>query len=525
MTAVTTPTGISPSSRAARSANARSAAPPSAESGRTTRAFGPTIEPDDVRHDEPDEADQAAHRDRRGRHERGQREQDRPLPPDVDAEMDGRLLAEEKPVERASPKQDEDGADRNERHRARELAPRRRVEAAEQVREDLAEGRARQVHRHREPGGQQRPDRIAGEQQRRQRRQAADPRQAVDGEDRRQGADEGQHVDQTEAEERQADRDHDRDRRPERRPGRGSRARTDRRAGCAAGPGTSPRRPRARPRRPSRSGPAAGAGPRRSSPSRPTKPDRRGFRTAARRGCRACRPARSRRCPARRRAPARPPGRRSPRPRGGLDADGRGRSRRRLVAGTRARRRSSWSAALLRARPMPPGTAMSADDGAPGMSASGWIATASSLRPSTRRGPGRVMTTSSTGRIWPSLTAVMTFQPGRAATASAVAPYAASPRRMTSGSAVTSVSSGISKLVVLPVVIGCAAGELDHLGEERVVGGGVDLAGRVQLVEDPRLLERRSSPRRPGRSRPASKSSGPLPRPIVRPPRRSARCR
>ena len=49
MTAVTTPTGISPSSRAARSAKASSAAPPSADSGRTSRAFGPTMQPHDVR--------------------------------------------------------------------------------------------------------------------------------------------------------------------------------------------------------------------------------------------------------------------------------------------------------------------------------------------------------------------------------------------------------------------------------------------------------------------------------------------
>ena len=54
---------------------------------------------------------------------------------------------------------------------------------------------------------------------------------------------------------------------------------------------------------------------------------------------------------------------------------------------------------------------------ADGTSASGWIAAREVRRPSTRRGPGRVTMMSSIGRIAPSLTAVMTSQPGRAATA------------------------------------------------------------------------------------------------------------
>ena len=72
----------------------------------------------------------------------------------------------------------------------RQPAPRGAVEAAEQVGEDLAQRRARQVHRHRQAGGEQRPDRIAGQQQARQRRQAADPRQPVDRGDRRERPDE-----------------------------------------------------------------------------------------------------------------------------------------------------------------------------------------------------------------------------------------------------------------------------------------------------------------------------------------------
>src|SRR6185312_9851450 len=53
---------------------------------------------------------------------------------------------------------------------------------------------------------------------------------------------------------------------------------------------------------------------------------------------------------------------------------------------------------------------------------SGWIATARAISPSARRGPGRVITTSSAGRIAPVLTAVIVPQPGRLATISGVVP-------------------------------------------------------------------------------------------------------
>ena len=52
------------------------------------------------------------------------------------------------------------------------------------------------------------------------------------------------------------------------------------------------------------------------------------------------------------------------------------------------------------------------------------------------------------------MTAVIVSQPGRALTISAVVPYAPSPRTMTSGSAATSVSSGMLKTFGSPVVIG-----------------------------------------------------------------------
>ena len=66
--------------------------------------------------------------------------------------------------------------------------------------------------------------------------------------------------------------------------------------------------------------------------------------------------------------------------------------------------------------------AAEAPGAADGRFASGWIAAASARSPSTSRGPGRVITTSSTGLIAFALTAVITFQPGRLATMSAVVP-------------------------------------------------------------------------------------------------------
>ena len=67
---------------------------------RTTRtaagpacAFGPDQEPDEVRHDEPHEPDQAGDRDARGGDQRGEGEQDRALAADVDAEVRRGLLA------------------------------------------------------------------------------------------------------------------------------------------------------------------------------------------------------------------------------------------------------------------------------------------------------------------------------------------------------------------------------------------------------------------------------------------------
>ena len=96
---MTTPTGTSPTSRATRSAAVRSAAPTSAERGTTRRAAGPADQPDDVGHDQPDEADESGDRDPGGGGQRGQGQEDAPLALDVDPEVAGRRVAQEHPVQ------------------------------------------------------------------------------------------------------------------------------------------------------------------------------------------------------------------------------------------------------------------------------------------------------------------------------------------------------------------------------------------------------------------------------------------
>ena len=102
-----------------------------------------------------------------------------------------------------------------------EAGPAGGVEAAEQVREDLAELGAGQVHGHREPRRQQRPDRVPGEEQARQRGKAGRARQLVDRVDREQRPDERECLEQPELEDRDPDRDEHRDRGAEGGPGRG----------------------------------------------------------------------------------------------------------------------------------------------------------------------------------------------------------------------------------------------------------------------------------------------------------------
>ena len=150
-----------------------------------------------------------------GRDQAGQAEQDGPLAADVDPEVGGGLLAEQEPVERAGPGEDGDRGQQDDRRRQRELEPRGALEAAEQEEEDLAEVRPRQVHRHRQPGGEERADGVAGEEQARQRGERPGPAEAVDRDDRDQRPDEREQLDQPELEDDDPDRDEDRDRRAE----------------------------------------------------------------------------------------------------------------------------------------------------------------------------------------------------------------------------------------------------------------------------------------------------------------------
>ena len=145
---------------------------------------GPEQQPHAMRHDEPDEPDEAGHRHRRAGQERGRRH-DQPLRRlDVDAERRGSLLSEQQQVERprlhAAP---------------RTARPARR--ALRSTRGPTCASRARPSSRTRSPGrpasvtmltemsrldarGQKRTDGDAGQQQRRDRRRSATCRDGVD---------------------------------------------------------------------------------------------------------------------------------------------------------------------------------------------------------------------------------------------------------------------------------------------------------------------------------------------------------
>ena len=99
------------------------------------------------------------------RRHRGDDEEDPAFALDVDAEVARRRIAEKKAVERACPACDGGATGQDEWRRDEETVPRRATEATEQEREDRPEVRSGHVHRHREEGGQDRPDGIAREQQ------------------------------------------------------------------------------------------------------------------------------------------------------------------------------------------------------------------------------------------------------------------------------------------------------------------------------------------------------------------------
>ena len=312
MTAVTTPTGISPSRRAARSAPTIRLAPRSAASGRTSRAFGPTMSRTTCGATSPTNPMSPETATAAAVASEASAEEDRPLAPDVDAQVRGGLLAEEHPVERPRPEEDPQRRQRDERRGDGKPAPRGRVEPAEEVGEDLAQPRAGQVHRHRQAGGQQGAHGVAREEQARHRRARAGLRQLVDDEHGAERPEEREPVEQPELEDEDAHGDEDREGRPERGPGRRAehvrirervpeqaleRRAGDRQPAADDHRREDPRQPQVDDDRLRRRRPRSGRYP---------------GRAGAGRGSRACRPAGSR--PSRRRSPRRARRRAGPSP-------------------------------------------------------------------------------------------------------------------------------------------------------------------------------------------------------------------
>ena len=110
-----------------RSARTRKAAPPIIDSGRTTAVARPGHQADGVGHDDADEADQAAHRDRGRRAQRRRDHDDEADPTGVDPQGVGLLLADPEHVEQPAVQQQHDRAhDRVGQHQP-DVATRRRA--------------------------------------------------------------------------------------------------------------------------------------------------------------------------------------------------------------------------------------------------------------------------------------------------------------------------------------------------------------------------------------------------------------
>ena len=357
-------------------------------------------------HDKPHEPDQARDRHARGGHERGKGQQDRPLAGDVHAQVRGRLLAQQEPVERPRPEEDQEAAAEDQRCGDREAEPGRAVKAAEQVREDLPEARPGHVHRHREARRQQRAHGISGEEQRGERSERAGPRQPVDDRDGAQGAHECEAVEEAELQDEPTDRQDHGDGRAERRTRGGAqhvgiRERVPQEPlECGPGDGEAsahdhrrqdPRQPQVHHDRLGRGGP----GDPEVQAEEALGEDRDGR-----------------------------PGRQvhGPEPDPADEDDGE-----RDGPNDRQARRAPRSA---RGDGEEPGPCAERDGGGghggygagDGRTRSGWMASASARMPSARRGPGRVTMTSSIGLTSPDFTAVSTSQPGRWPTASTVTP-------------------------------------------------------------------------------------------------------
>ena len=159
--------------------------------------------------------------------------------------------------------------------------------------------------------------------------------------------------------------------------------------------------------------------------------------------------------------------------------------------------------------------------------ASGWIAEREEPRPSTSRGPGRVTTMSSIGRIAPCLDGGHAGPAGPGlrdrAAVDAVGRVAEEDQLGIGGD---QLLDRISKFVALPVVTASPPASVDHLARRTNRRRSVDRPGRSSLVEDPRLRAGRRS-RRATCVEPACIEVGraPSPRPSGRSPSPIARCR
>ena len=132
--------------RAIMSAMMRKLAPYSAESGRSATIVRARDEAHGVRHDEADEADEAADGDRRGCRQGSEREDDQLHPLDIDAEMPRLLLVELHHVEDARVRQDDRGRDDHIGKGDAHIGPGGRVEAAQDPVEDRQRARVELEH-------------------------------------------------------------------------------------------------------------------------------------------------------------------------------------------------------------------------------------------------------------------------------------------------------------------------------------------------------------------------------------------
>ena len=114
---MTTPTGMSPASRASEVGRRQERRADERREWQDVSRRRTDDEPDDMGHDEADEADEAATATAGCGRQRGHREQDPALPPDVDPEVACRRVAEQHPVERAGAHAHRDAGDEDERRR------------------------------------------------------------------------------------------------------------------------------------------------------------------------------------------------------------------------------------------------------------------------------------------------------------------------------------------------------------------------------------------------------------------------